>query len=63
MKIIAAIEDPKVIRKILDHNGLQTLPPPLYPAWGPPKHQHHFEDDFSQQYFEMNFDSLNSFSD
>jgi hypothetical protein len=31
MKIIAAIEDPKVIRKILEHMGLETKPPPLYP--------------------------------
>jgi len=58
MKIIAAIEDPKVIRKILEHMGLDTKPPPLYPARGPPKVQHHFEDDFAQQHFEMNFDSF-----
>jgi hypothetical protein len=45
MKIIAAIEDPKVIRKILEHMGLATTPPPLYPARGPPKVQHHFEDE------------------
>lgn len=32
MKIIAAIEDPKVIRKILEQMGLATKPPPLYPA-------------------------------
>ena len=54
IKIIAAIEDPKVIRKILEHMGLATKPPPLYPARGPPKAQHHFEDDFNQQHFEMN---------
>jgi hypothetical protein len=47
MKIIAAIEDPKVIRKILEHMGLDTKPPRLMPARGPPKVQHHFEDDFS----------------
>jgi hypothetical protein len=58
MKIIAAIEDPKVIRKILEHMGLDTKPPPLHPARGPPKVHHHFEDDFSQQHFEMNFDSF-----
>ena len=63
MKIIAAIEDTKVIRKILDHNGLPTKPPSLHPARGPPKHQNYFEDDLSQQHFNMNFDSLNSFSD
>lgn len=59
MKIIAAIEDPKVIRKILEHMGLATKPPPLHPARGPPKVQHHFEDDFNQQHFEMNFDNFN----
>ena len=63
MKIIAAIEDPKVIRKILDHNGLPTKPPSLHPARGPPKPQHHFEDDFNQSSFEMTFDNFNRFSD
>lgn len=63
MKIIAAIEDPKVIRKILDHMGLDTKPPPLYPARGPPKVQHHFEDDFNQQLFNMNFDNFNQSAD
>jgi hypothetical protein len=37
MKIIAAIEDPKV--------------------------QHHFEDDFNQQHFEMSFDNFNQSAD
>ncbi len=59
MKIIAAIEDPRVIKKILEHMGLSTKPPPLHPARGPPKHEHHFEDDFNQQHFEMNFDNFN----
>ena len=54
MKIIAAVEDPKVIRKILEHMGLALMPPPLYTARGPPEQQHHFEDDFNQQHFEMN---------
>ena len=54
MKIIAAIEDPKVIRKILEHMGLALMPPPPYPARGLPKQQHHFEDEFLQQHFEMN---------
>lgn len=54
MKINAAIEDPKVIRKILEHMGLDTKPPPpLFPARGPPKQQHLFEDEFFQQNFEM----------
>lgn len=63
MKIIAAIEDPKVIRKILDHNGLPTKPPSLHPARGPPKRQNYLEDDFNQSSFEINFDSLNRYSD
>jgi hypothetical protein len=63
MKIIAAIEDPAVIRKILEHMGLDTKPPTLHPARGPPKVQHHFEDDFAQQNFEMNFDNFNQSTD
>jgi hypothetical protein len=63
MKIIAAIEDPKVIRKILDHMGLDTKPPQLMPARGPPMQQHHFEDDFNQQHFDLNFNNFNQFAD
>jgi hypothetical protein len=63
MKIIAAIEDPKVIRKILEHMRLETKPPPLHPARGPPKVQHHFEDNFAQQHFEMNYDNFNQSAD
>ena len=37
MKIIAAIEDPAVIRKILEHLGLPFRPPQVFPARGPPK--------------------------
>jgi hypothetical protein len=36
MKIIAAIEDPQVIKKILSHLGLPTNAPAIYPARGPP---------------------------
>jgi hypothetical protein len=36
MKIIAAIEDPQVIKKILSHLGLPTKAPAVYPARGPP---------------------------
>lgn len=36
MRIIAAIEEPPIIRKILDHLGLSTKPPPIHPARGPP---------------------------
>ena len=53
MKIIAAIEDPKVIRKILEHMGLPTKPPTLHPARGPPMQKYHVEDDFSQSSFDM----------
>lgn len=63
MKIIAAIEDPKAIRKILEHMGLDTKPPPLHPARGPPKAQHHFEDDFAQKHFDMSFDNFNQSAD
>jgi hypothetical protein len=51
VRIISAIEDPPVIRKILDHLGLDTKPPRVFPARGPPASpldeysQHpHFED-------------------
>jgi hypothetical protein len=36
MKIIAAIEDPHVIKKILAHLGLPTKAPAICPARGPP---------------------------
>jgi len=43
MKIIAAIEDPKVIKKILAHLGLPTKAPTPWPARGPPEqlYDHH----------------------
>jgi hypothetical protein len=63
MKIIEAIEDPKVSQKNLDHMGLDTKPPSQHPARGPPKLQHHFEDDFAQQNFEINFDNFNQSAD
>ncbi len=37
MKIISAIEDPKVIKKILTHLGLPASAPPIGPARGPPR--------------------------
>ncbi len=37
VKIIAAIEDPKVIKKILSHMGMPSSAPKLAPARGPPK--------------------------
>ena len=36
MKIIAAIEDPAVIKNILSHLGLPNKPPEPWPARGPP---------------------------
>jgi hypothetical protein len=36
VKVISTIEDPIVIRKILSHLGLDTKPPPIWPARGPP---------------------------
>lgn len=45
MKIIAAIEDPAVIKKILEHLGLPSKPPKPWPARGPPLT---FEDDCQQ---------------
>jgi len=47
----------------LEHMGLDTKPPRLMPARGPPKVQHHFEDDFAQQHFDMNFDNFNQSAD
>lgn len=46
MKIIAAIEDPQVIKKILEHLGLPNKPPIPWPARGPPPGTH----DDSQQF-------------
>ena len=37
VKIIAAIEDPKVIKKILGHVGIPSKPPSPWPVRGPPK--------------------------
>jgi len=49
MKIIAAIEEPAVIKKILSHLGLPTKPPEPWPARGPPGPDH-FE---PQQHFDF----------
>jgi hypothetical protein len=45
MKIIAAIEDPQVIKKILEHLGLPSRPPMPWPTRGPPSSG---DDDFQQ---------------
>ena len=50
IKIIAAIEDPSVIKKILSHMGLPTSAPRLAQARGPPKDQGEL---FTQEYFEV----------
>ena len=36
MRIIAFINEPSTVRKILDHIGEATQPPPITPARGPP---------------------------
>ncbi len=48
MKIIAVIEEPEVVKKILYHLGLPTKPPEPWPARGPPapdpfEPQQHFD--------------------
>jgi Putative transposase len=50
MKIIAAIEDPKVIKKILNHMGLPSTAPRLAPARGPPVSDQY--DIHTQEFFE-----------
>ena len=39
VKIISAIEDPKVIKKILDHVGMPSVAPAPKPARGPPQNE------------------------
>ena len=50
MSIIAAIEDPPVIKKILDHLGLPSRQPMPWPARGPPSRAADFQQfpDFDQ---------------
>lgn len=50
IKIIAAIEDPKVIKKILEHLGLPWTAPRLAQARGPPPADQ--SDFFAQKFFE-----------
>jgi hypothetical protein len=50
VKIIAAIEDPKVIKKILDHLGLPSTAPRLHQARGPPITDQ--TDIFAQRFYE-----------
>ncbi len=53
MKIIAAIEDPKVIKKILDHLELPSIAPRFAPARGPPQSdQADFFEPLPQEFFE-----------
>jgi hypothetical protein len=49
LKIIAAIEDPKVIKQILNHMGLPSSAPSLLPARGPPPSDQ--GDMFAQPFF------------
>jgi RNase P protein component len=50
MRILAAIEDPKIIRKILDHLGIPSSPPQLGLPRGPPESQQedHYTQDFPE---------------
>lgn len=50
IKIIAAIEDPKVIKKILDHMGIPSTAPRPHPARGPPASDQ--SDIFAQEFFD-----------
>ena len=50
VRIIAAIEDPKVIKKILEHMGLPSTAPKLAYARGPPASDQ--SDMFAQEFFE-----------
>ena len=40
LKVIAAITETTVIKKILEHLGLPTKSPKIYPSRGPPKFQY-----------------------
>ena len=50
IKIIAAIEDPKIIKQILEHLGLASTAPRLMQARGPPQADQ--SDFFAQEFFE-----------
>jgi len=50
IKIIAAIEDPKVIKQILEHLGLPSSAPRLMQAHGPPQTEQ--SDFFAQGFYE-----------
>jgi hypothetical protein len=52
VRIIAAIEDPPVIKKILEHLGLPTSPPRFHSARGPPPTQLDEYAQASSQYFD-----------
>jgi hypothetical protein len=50
VKIISAIEDPRVIKKILDHVGMPSVAPAPKPARGPPQNETNQDEfDFHQQ--------------
>lgn len=50
VKIIAAVEDPVVIKKILEHLGLSATAPKILPPTGPPLL---IQDDFNQESFDF----------
>ena len=40
VKVLAVIEEPQVIEKILKHLRLDPVPPQIWPARGPPQQEH-----------------------
>lgn len=56
VKVISAIDDPRVIKKILDHLGLETKAPKPFPPRAPPSLSSRVVDDFSDDgTFNQNF--------
>lgn len=49
--------------EIIDPNILEQKKKNIPWARGKPRQQHHFEDDFNQQHFDLNFDNFNQFAD
>ncbi len=43
LKVISSIEEPEVIKKILNHLGLESKPRELLPARGPPEEEEVFD--------------------
>ena len=56
VKIIAAIKEVEVIKKILDHIGMPTVPPEIAPSRGPPDSV--YDDNFSHDTHHFFSDNL-----